>query len=233
MSKVSYYNKLYRLQDEALKVVQSADTLFYLTWGTAVSRIYTLHRYSDDLDFFMNHHPDFIKEAKKLEDALSDFYKESFRITYRSESFFRAFVSNHDAELKIEMVNDVGYHWGEFESHDIFNKVDNPMNILSNKICALGRNAGKDISDILWLSYSYSFNWREVIEKCQMKGNWVNEMEVSERIAFTPLDRLSDVNWVIEPDFKKIELQLKTIAKDILMGADNSLFRTVKLELWK
>ncbi|MDR1421550.1 MAG: nucleotidyl transferase AbiEii/AbiGii toxin family protein, partial [Coriobacteriales bacterium] len=35
-------------------VVQSCKTPFYLTGGTALSRIYYAHRFSDDLDFFVN-----------------------------------------------------------------------------------------------------------------------------------------------------------------------------------
>lgn len=107
MSKASYYNDLYSLQDEALNVIQSAKTKFYLTGGTAVSRVYTHHRYSDDLDFFVNHDSDFAKEVKKIEETLTAHYKENFSITYRSSSFFRGLIFKNDITLKVEMVNDV------------------------------------------------------------------------------------------------------------------------------
>jgi predicted nucleotidyltransferase component of viral defense system len=49
-----YLNVLYPLQDAVLKVINAADTEFYLTGGTASSRGYLNHRFSDDLDFFVN-----------------------------------------------------------------------------------------------------------------------------------------------------------------------------------
>ncbi len=59
-----YYEKqLYPLQDKALEVITKANTGFYLTGGTALSRAYLHHRYSDDLDFFVNQKEDFEKET--------------------------------------------------------------------------------------------------------------------------------------------------------------------------
>jgi hypothetical protein len=47
-----YYDSLYPFQDAALKCIRSADTAFFLTGGTAASRGYLHHRFSDDLDLF-------------------------------------------------------------------------------------------------------------------------------------------------------------------------------------
>lgn len=45
---------LHPLQDEALAAAAPADTGFYLTGGTALGRIHLRHRYSEDLDLFVN-----------------------------------------------------------------------------------------------------------------------------------------------------------------------------------
>ena len=47
-----YEENLYRLQDGVLNIVKNCGTPLYLTGGTALSRAYYRHRYSDDLDFF-------------------------------------------------------------------------------------------------------------------------------------------------------------------------------------
>jgi hypothetical protein len=44
-----YLNKLYPLQDEVLNLLTKPEVDFYLTGGTALSRYYLQHRYSDDL----------------------------------------------------------------------------------------------------------------------------------------------------------------------------------------
>jgi len=47
-----YTESLYPFQDGVLKLINALKTPFYLTGGTAISRHYYNHRYSDDLDFF-------------------------------------------------------------------------------------------------------------------------------------------------------------------------------------
>jgi hypothetical protein len=45
-----FFNILYPFQDRVLKEIHLAETEFYLTGGTAASRGYLNHRFSDDLD---------------------------------------------------------------------------------------------------------------------------------------------------------------------------------------
>ncbi|GEM_PF-2621830 len=49
-----YTDRLYPLQDGIIGIVKNLNTPFYLTGGTALSRCYLQHRYSDDPDFFVN-----------------------------------------------------------------------------------------------------------------------------------------------------------------------------------
>ena len=49
-----FLRQLYPFQDQVLRIVSVADTQFHLTGGTALSRGYLQHRFSDDLDFFVN-----------------------------------------------------------------------------------------------------------------------------------------------------------------------------------
>lgn len=49
-----YEESLYPLQNGVLSIVQRSKTSFFLTGGTALSRYYAHHRYSDDLDFLID-----------------------------------------------------------------------------------------------------------------------------------------------------------------------------------
>ena len=49
-----YEETLYPLQDGVLNIIYQSGTDFFLTGGTALSRAYYNHRYSDDLVFFVN-----------------------------------------------------------------------------------------------------------------------------------------------------------------------------------
>ena len=48
------YTKLYQLQVKFLDFWKTINTPFYLTRGTALGRFYLNHRFSEDLDFFVN-----------------------------------------------------------------------------------------------------------------------------------------------------------------------------------
>lgn len=52
--------------DKILELVGKADTAFYLTGGTALGRFYLNHRYSDDLDFFVNKNTEFRADVQKV-----------------------------------------------------------------------------------------------------------------------------------------------------------------------
>lgn len=57
----TYYTEiLYPLQDKVLDGLKGLAWPFYLSGGTALSRGYLQHRYSDDLDFFMNRESEFL-----------------------------------------------------------------------------------------------------------------------------------------------------------------------------
>lgn len=135
MYETFYAEKLYPLQDKVLQLIDALATNFYLTGGTALSRYYIRHRYSDDLDFFVNNLPSFQEEVSKVQKELD----ANFFITVeRSGERFRRFsLQEQDVFLKLEFVNDVPFHFGGFRSFGVYKRVDNLLNILSNKITAL------------------------------------------------------------------------------------------------
>jgi len=130
-----YFNKLYPLQDRVLKAIAACETDFYLTGGTALSRWYLHHRFSDDLHCF---------------------------------------------------VNDVPYRSGGTESFDLFPRVDNWWNILSNKITALARREPKDVADIVFLCRRYHFTWQNVSREFFSRVQWIDDVS----LQLTPLQRL-------------------------------------------
>ena len=67
-----YEKKLYPLQDGVLKCVEECRTDFFLTGGTALSRAYYGHRYSDDLSFFVCADENFKSEVESVLKALAE-----------------------------------------------------------------------------------------------------------------------------------------------------------------
>ena len=216
-----YIHKLYPLQDIAIKIMGSIDTKFYLTGGTALSRFYLNHRYSEDLDFFTNRDTDFKKSAdifiRKLNEVFSN-----VNVTLYGNDFLRMLIDYNTTQLKVELINDVGYHYNGFLDNGC--KIDNWQNILSNKISAISRNAAKDYADIIFLSLKYSFNWIEIFEQAKAKDAWVNEIEIAGMMDEFEANSLIDIKWCCDVNQINFKSMIQSITKDILLGADNSLY---------
>lgn len=219
-----YIRKLYPLQDRVLTILDGSSA-FYLTGGTAISRFHYGHRFSDDLDFFLNDSECFKEEADKVIELLKGAFSQ-VNVSLMDESFVRIFVTESNVNLKVELINDVQFHYGEFISHPIYAKIDNTRNILSNKLSALGRSAGKDFADLIAICSHLEFNWPEVIDEAQQKDSWVNELHLVRMIGEANLDVLvKEVIWTEAPDTAVLRQKMDKIAEDIVRGEENSLYK--------
>jgi predicted nucleotidyltransferase component of viral defense system len=82
-----YIRKLYPLQDKILRIVASTKNNFYLTGGTALSRFYLNHRFSDDLVFFVNGESDFLLQVDEVINKIKaeDDISKKFRIRHEQQ----------------------------------------------------------------------------------------------------------------------------------------------------
>jgi len=174
-----YRNTLYPLQDKVLEIVGNLPVEFYLTGGTALSRAYLHHRYSDDLDFFVNNAPDFKSQVNIIIKALVD-SGHSIDISVADDGFARIFIFDDDSSLKLDFVNDVSFRKGTPNITPLFTRTDNLSNILSNKITALGRYLTRDVVDIVYICETLKFNWENIINDASEKDLWVNPVNVAE-----------------------------------------------------
>ena len=222
MQEKYYQDKLDSFQDKVLKAVEDLSVDFYLTGGTALSRCYLEHRYSDDLDFFVNDHPDFKNQCQRV----ITLFKQSnwgCDVATTSDSFVRVFLEYEKLSMKIDFVNDVPFHYGNFEKLSIFHRIDNWRNILSNKICALSRLEAKDIADILMIALRYSFEWEDIIEESKGKDLWVDPLEVCKIIQNFPTELLLGIKWTTGIDLDEMKGFLRILHDDIFYGKPNYL----------
>ncbi len=86
-SSVPDYTKLYIQQDKVFSLLVPYLRGFYLTGGTALGRFYLGHRYSEDLDFFLNQNPEFTKKTQELFGILKSNYPIDETVTVQSTDF--------------------------------------------------------------------------------------------------------------------------------------------------
>ncbi|RKX85974.1 MAG: hypothetical protein DRP57_02500 [Spirochaetes bacterium] len=228
-----YREKLYPIQDGVLNIVKKIGIPFYLTGGTALSRYYFNHRYSEDLDLFVNNDDRFSGYVDEFFKAIeSSREKLKFAIDYsrvkKLEKYSQIFLVKKNAEkieLKIDLVNDIEAHFGDFIYSEELGKIDSWENILSNKISAVFRYEGKDFVDIVFLSRNKYFNWKKIIEQTQIKEAGTDPLAIYNILMSFPADVLDTIKWV-HPIKKELFMKdIRCVAEDILEGRNNSLCR--------
>ena len=226
---MKYYTEtLYPFQDKIIQVIQSCDTQFYLTGGTVLSRKYLEHRYSDDLDFFVNADPKFRDHINKIEANLS-LTGINFNVLTRADDFVRVVTTkDREIDLKLDFINDIEYHYDGFEQDEKLGKIDNIQNILSNKISALPRLEIKDFVDVVFIARLFSFSWKNIIDQAIKKDTWVNPIDISRMFTTIDTHLLKLIKWAHPADENNIKRDFQFIAKDVLIGTDNSLVQTTR-----
>jgi predicted nucleotidyltransferase component of viral defense system len=81
------YNKLYLLQDKFLTWFRLFQLPFYLTGGTALGRFYLNHRYSEDLDFFVNADQYFTRYIDKIKSEITNHFNPFCSYTEEKDCF--------------------------------------------------------------------------------------------------------------------------------------------------
>lgn len=140
------------------------------------------------------------------------------------EGFVRLFLYEGNDSLKIDFVNDVPFRKGTTVNTPIFSKTDTMLNILSNKLSALGRHIPKDVADIVFISMNMVFRWDAVFSDAAEKDVWVDPINIAQVLDEFPLHKLNEIIWTAKPpDACWFEIQIKQIIHDILEGGENSL----------
>ena len=105
----------------------------------------------------------------------------------------------------------------------LFDRTDNLNNILSNKVTALGRYSTKDVADIVYICESLKFSWESIVNDASEKDLWVNPVNVVEVLEQFPVEKLHEINWMIEPpSLQWFNSRINQIITDILGGNENS-----------
>jgi hypothetical protein len=223
-----YEEKLYPLQDGVLRLIAALDTDFFLTGGTALSRAYYGHRYSDDLDFFATNLDAFDEQADLILAKLKEagFFWDEHTNALRNARFITFEISSNrsDALLKIDFVNDSAPRFGKLKNSSIFPKVDCPRNILSNKLSALFRSAGKDVADIREIARHETFNWPDIINEGREKDAGLELPLLCTFLETVPESAITSLNWrEAAPSWEAFRKDLETIVRDMINCGENSL----------
>ena len=217
-----YKENLYPLQDGVMNIISKCGVRFYLTGGTALSRAYYNHRYSDDLDFFVNDDSEYSEQVKliliKLEENGFSF---SRTVEFISTSSFTSLKVKHkktETLLKLDFVNDVAVRFGEIKNTNIYYRTDSIRNMLSNKLTAIFRFAAKDAADIREIALNETINWPLAISDAQNKEAGIEISIVSDILRGIPESEFNTISWVKKITWEEFKNDIDRIAYEMLNG---------------
>lgn len=226
-----YMERLYPLQNRILNVINELCPSLYLTGGTALSRFYFTHRYSDDLELFANDESSFSSIVEKAVAGIMTIEGVSLQKMESGvgDGYVRIEVAEGDISLTIDFVNGIVYRLGKPERREGFT-VDTLSNIFTNKISAIiGRDELKDIVDVREICRSCLFKWDRVIEVSQEKESSVDGEYIDYRLS-TLIDYLNrqagfldTINWIRKPDTSSFISDLEKIRREIISLSENTL----------
>ena len=214
-----YEESLYPLQDGVLNILSRSGTDFFLTGGTALSRAYYNHRYSDDLDFFVNQSRTYGEQLEKVFALLREngFVWSTEKDYTKAESFTTIKVRKEsDVLLKLDFVNDMVPHYGEIAKTGLFCRTDSVRNMISNKLSAIFRYAAKDIADIREIALHETLDWPVIIQEARQKEAGLELTYISEILTGMPQSEFETIAWTKKPEWEVFCEDINRIVFDML-----------------
>lgn len=218
MDRNFYFDKVYPLQDQALLAITNAGTGFYLSGGTAASRGYLQHRFSDDLDLFVNNDEHFGLWVRQLVQALEGIAGCQLKVLDRQERFVRLRLISTDLFLKIELINDVPARVGEITIHEFLGRLDSAENILANKItAAIDRQEPRDLADIWGFCRKMSLQLRPAIDIAHSKAAGIYPPDLARLLCSATEEDWRLVQWIDPPDLALYLNDLRTLGEALIL----------------
>jgi len=221
-----HYQRLYRYQDEILTFVERSGLLFYLGGGTALSRFFYNHRYSDDLDFFTLDGVDFIPSVQELQEQLED---NGYQVSIFgfSQDFARFSITGSrkfpGLRLKTDFIQPrQDTHIGDFKTTSLFSRVDNPKNILAEKLSYIHKKFTKDMADIWVICRNLSFHWEELMAETTRKRT-TDPLFIAGILGQFPAHELNNVSWITPIRVEDFERDREIIIRNIITKEQNQL----------
>jgi hypothetical protein len=210
---------LYPFQDEVLRAAAGVETGFYLTGGTALGRIHLRHRYSEDLDLFVNDDDRFQAWVDRMLEAWRRGPGWQLAVQRRDPRFVRALVSKGELPLKVEFVNDVRGRVGVPARHEGFGLVDTMENILANKITALlDREEPKDLADVWGLCRRGGLLLKDALAGASSKAVGVFAADIARVLLQAGADDWRLVRWIKPaPSCEEFLRDLRTLGEELLL----------------
>ena len=212
-----YFETLYPLQERVLASINAPETQFYLSGGTAASRGYLNHRFSDDLDLFVDDDDRFALWTARIIQELSTSERWRIQVLLREARFVRLVVWEGELALKVEFINDVPARVGVVQPHPVLGRLDSAENILANKVtAALDREEPKDLADIWGFCCKLGLSLPAALGGAQGKAAGVFAPDLARVLCSATQADWEQVRWITPPPAAQYLADLRRLGEGLL-----------------
>lgn len=205
------------MQDDVIRVMMAVETEFYLTGGTALSRGYLHHRYSDDLDFFVNDDDRFALWVDRVIQMLNLSSEWGVDVGLRQPRLARVTVVRGGVSLKLEFINDVPARVGAVVAHPVLGRLDTAENILANKLTAVVvREEPKDLADIWGLCTRLGLSLSVALEDASGKAAGLFPADVARVLLSATRADWEIIRWADAPDVEQFVREVHALGESLL-----------------
>lgn len=214
-----FYQKiLYPFQEQVLQTIAGLETGLYLTGGTAASRAYLQHRFSDDLDLFVNDDDRFGLWVDRVVNGLQQSYLWQTRVIQRDPRFGRLILHQNQTALQIDLVNDVRSRLGSVYKHPLLGTIDTAENILANKVTAvIDREQPKDLADIWGFCTKMGLSLERAIEGADSKAAGIFPADLARVLCSVTEDDWRLIRWISAPDMDVFLADLRRLGEGLIL----------------
>jgi predicted nucleotidyltransferase component of viral defense system len=218
MNNDTYIQQLYPLQNQVLGILNDFESSFYLTGGTALSRGYLNHRFSDDLDFFANDDASFNLYVDRAINRLTSESTLKLEVVTRADRYAQLTIEKGATFLKLEFVNDVPSHIGAIVKHSILGRLDSAENILANKVTAvLSREEPKDLADIWGICTKLNLSLQQAITDAESKAAGIFPADLARVLLSAAKSDWEVINWIDAPEAEDFVDDLYRLGEDLII----------------
>lgn len=137
----------------------------------------------------------------------------------RDEQFVRLLAQQANADLKIELINDVPARVGAIQVHPVLGRIDSRENILANKLTALiGRDEPKDLADVWGFCCQSDLSITAAIRDAESKAAGIFPPDLARVLDSVSYDDWRVIRWIEAPEAEQFINDLKFLAKTLILG---------------
>ena len=185
-----------------------------------MSRAYYNHRYSDDLDFFVNSDDNYQQYValtlSRLKENGYNWGGNEGIVSSNTFTTLKVRKGTNDTSLKLDFVNDYAVRFDDVVETKLYYRTDSVRNIISNKLSAVFRFSPKDVADIREIAIRGKIDWNQSITEARQKEGGIELTYIADIMRGIPKTEFEKIIWTKPQEWEEFQKDIECIVYDMI-----------------